>query len=434
MTLRRGALLYVILIHVILAACGVYLFRENRLWLFLVEGVFVASLLVSALLYRRIFRPTDVWTIGSEFIKEQDFQSRFRAIGHPEVDRLIQLYNTIAESLEQEKIKLQEQEYFLARLLEASPAGIVTFDLDRRIDLVNPAARRILGIKEEMLKGRSLQDLNAQLAKEIASLAIGDSTVITVENRKRIKCWKSHFLDRGFPREFIMFEELTEELRRIERASYEKLIRLMSHEVNNSIGAANSLLHSALHYKDQIQPNDRVDFESALQVAISRTEHLSNFMKVYADLVRLPPPQLQAYDLVTLLRDVVRLFEPELTRSRIAVDWLLASPSLVIPIDIAQMEQVIVNILKNAIEAIEEDGCIRIAVSESGGRRFMYIEDSGPGITIDVKAKLFTPFYTTKSSGQGIGLTLASEVLQQHGFAFSLNSDSGHARFCIDFN
>jgi hypothetical protein len=102
---------------------------------------------------------------------------------------------------------------------------------------------------------------------------------------------KSRFLDRGFHRHFVLMEELTEELRQSEKAAYEKLIRLMSHEVNNSVASANSLLHSCLNYKDQLEVEDREDYEVALAVVISRTEQLNAFMKSFADVVRLLKPQ-----------------------------------------------------------------------------------------------------------------------------------------------
>ena len=124
-----------------------------------------------------------------------------------------------------------------------------------------------------------------------------------------MKCQKSQFLDQGFQRSFILMEELTEELRRFEKAAYEKVIRLLSHEVNNSVGAVNSLLHSCLNYKEQLQEADRHDFENALQVAINRIEHLNAFMSSFAEVIKLPPPQFQPVDLElgSLLRDRIEI-------------------------------------------------------------------------------------------------------------------------------
>lgn len=431
MTLRRWVIVYLVLIHVLVGVAAVWLLRENRFWLYAIEACFVISLASAIALYNRIFNPPNVSALGSEFLKEQDFQCKFRTVGHPEVDRLVRLYNSIAENLQNERVRLQEQEFFLEKLLEASPAGVVTCDLDRCIDLVNPAAERILADKAQNLKGKKLAEIDSPLATALANLAVNQSTVVTLSGRRQIKCSKSQLMDRGFPREFVMIEELTEELRRLEKASYEKLIRLMSHEVNNSLGAANSLLHSCLRYADQIRPDDRADFEGALNVTITRTEHLNSFMKAFGDLVRLPLPQLQDGDLLALARNIVALHRPELERRQILVDWQIVCDRLPARMDIGQMEQVLVNVLKNAIEAIGHDGRIVVAAGITPDGSYLSIGNSGATLTPEVSAHLFTPFYTTKVGGQGIGLTFASEVLAQHGFRFSLTSESHITQFRI---
>jgi nitrogen fixation/metabolism regulation signal transduction histidine kinase len=433
MTLKRWVIVYLIALHLILATSFVWLLWESRLWLFAVEVVFLVSFSTAIILFNHIFNPPQVSALGSEFLKEQDFQSKFRTVGHPEVDRLVRLYNAIAQSLQDERIRLEEQEYFLGKLLDASPSGVVICDLDRRITLVNPAAERILNAKSDDLIGRQMADTGSHLTSELSSLAVGESAVIALPGRRQIKGWKSQLMDRGFPREFVMFEELTDEIRRLEKDSYEKLIRLMSHEVNNTIGAANSLLHSCLHYASQIRPEDRADYEGALNTTITRTEHLNTFMRAFSDLVRLPRPQLREYDLLTLVRNSVTLHRPEMEKRRIKVAWRTEPATLMAKVDIGQIEQVLVNLIKNAIEAIGHDGTITIVTRTSGDGPFLSIEDTGAGIPQEATAKLFTPFFTTKAGGQGIGLTFAAEVLTQHGFRFALTSEPGLTRFRILF-
>src|SRR5262249_31090928 len=145
-------------------------------------------------------------------------------------------------------------------------------------------------------------------ARRLSALEPGASQVIALGGGRRAKCQRSEFMDRGFARSFFMMEELTEELRRSEKAAYEKLIRMMSHEVNNSVGAATSLLDSCLHYGDQIRPEDREDFERALVVVIGRTRELNVFMQSFSDVVRLPAPHLRDTDLRGLVEDVGALF------------------------------------------------------------------------------------------------------------------------------
>jgi signal transduction histidine kinase len=241
-------------------------------------------------------------------------------------------------------------------------------------------------------------------------------------------------MDRGFPRPFLILEELTEELRRSERAAYEKLIRMMSHEVNNSLGAATSLLQSCLNYSSQIREADRADFESALRVATGRAERLGAFMKELADVVRIPAPNLQPCDVRGLLEGIEAVFRAELARRRIVWQWREDAPLPAIAMDHVQMEQVFVNVLKNAMEAIGEDGTITVRMLGGRSRPRVVIEDSGPGIPPEVRASLFTPFFTTKQDGQGIGLTVVQEILAHHGFECALDSVPGSpTRFTLAF-
>ena len=220
-----------------------------------------------------------------------------------------------------------------------------------------------------------------------------------------------------------------------EKAAYEKLIRLMSHEVNNTVGAANSLLHSCLHYSAQINLHDRHDFETAIKVVIARTNQLGAFMKSFAEVVKLPAPKLQRCDLQRLLADIVHLLKAEAARREIEISWDVQGPLGEIAVDRVQMEQVFLNILKNALEAIDEQGRITIHTGRQNGRAFVTIEDTGCGLSPEVRAHLFTPFFSTKEHGQGIGLTMVQEILDSHQFDFSLDSEPEQpTRFTIWFS
>jgi nitrogen fixation/metabolism regulation signal transduction histidine kinase len=134
--------------------------------------------------------------------------------------------------------------------------------------------------------------MNELLHYPVADLNVGESKIIALHGSWRVKCSRFEFLDRGFAGTIIILEELTAELRQTENAAYGKLIRIMSHEVNNSTGAVNSLLHSCLNYSGQLRPEDREDYEAALRVVLSRTDQLNSFMQSFADVVRLPAPKL----------------------------------------------------------------------------------------------------------------------------------------------
>jgi two-component system nitrogen regulation sensor histidine kinase NtrY len=429
MSLRAKILLYLVLIHAILAAISFVVLRENRLWLLAVEGLFVLSIVLGALLVRAFFVPLDLIRTGAELIGERDFTSQFREVGQPEMDALIRIYNQMIGRLREERLKLQEQHYLLDRLLTASPAGIVTLDFDGRVTSLNPVAGKLLGVLPDEANEKSL----AELAPPLAAIPVGGSEVLSLQGGRRLKASRAEFFDRGFPRSFLLLEELTEELRASEKAAYGKLIRMMSHEINNSVGAVGSLLDSFRGYAPALGDEDRNDFLQAITVAVTRLENLRAFMNGFAEVVRLPPPDRRPTDVKQLVDEILVLLRPELERRRIAVRWEEAEAIPPIELDRNQIEQVLVNVLKNAQESIGDDGAITLRLGFQG-RPSLSIADSGPGIPEDVRALLFTPFFSTKRNGRGLGLTLVQEILTAHGFDFSLGAgEGGGAEFRVGF-
>jgi nitrogen fixation/metabolism regulation signal transduction histidine kinase len=433
-SLRHKFVLYLLFIHLAFAAVSIFLLWEKRIWLLAVEAFFVLSFILALKLFRALFQPLDLVMTGVEFIKDKDFTSKFNEVGQAEMDKLIGVYNRMIDHLREERTRLQEQHYFMDKILKASPSGIITFDFDEKIAIINPSAAKMLQLAPENLIGKRLAEIHTPFAGTLSRLLTGESQVIPVQGRRRVKCQKSQYLDRGFVRGFILMEELTEELRRSEKAAYEKLIRMMSHEVNNSIGAVNSLLHSFLNYKNQLRDDDRKDYENALKVAIARTEHLNAFMRSFADVVRLPLPKRQPCDLQELLESIALLMSAESRKRSIVWKWIIDAPLEPIVMDKNQMEQVFINIFKNAMEAIGENGTLIITLGKRGRKSFAIVEDTGGGLTPEAREHLFTPFFSTKENGQGIGLTMIQEILSQHRFEFSLDSQpGGPTQFVIYF-
>jgi len=430
-SLRAKIIGYLVVIHLLWAGMALFVFYDNRIWLLVVELFFAVSIVLGVLLIRAFFVPLQLIQTGAELMNERDFTCTFVETGQAEMDQLIRVYNRMIEALREERLKLTEQHYFLHELINASPAGIIILDYDGKMTGLNPSAERLAMQKADQATGNRLGTLGP-LGNTLEELKVGESRVLSVHGNRRIRGQRSEFFDRGFPRNFILLEELTEELRLSEKRAYEKLIRMMSHEVNNSVAAISSLLESCGNYASQISAEDREDFREALTVARQRAQHLNAFTRRFADVVRLPFPELRPCDVPTLLEELGSLFAPELRKRRICLRWDGELCPVPVPMDKNQMEQVFLNILKNAMEAIGEDGTITISVLDGGGGPQVVIEDSGPGIASDVQEHLFTPFYTTKAEGQGIGLTLIQEILTQHGFRFALeNAPGGGARFSI---
>ena len=434
MSLRFKFILYLVLTHLLFAISAIYLIAKQSLWLFAFEAVFVISLCIGIKLVSDLFGTLQLINTGAQFIEDGDFTARLVEVGQPEMDHLVNIYNRMIDHLREERTRSQEQNYFLDKLLTASPAGILTMDFDGHIAMANPCAKQLLQLPDATLIGAKLSETNSPFLHELHALQSGVAKVIPLLGRRRVKCQKSHFLDRGFARHFVLMEELTEELRQSEKAAYEKLIRLMSHEVNNTVGAANSLLHSCLHYSPQIRMDDRHDFETAINVVIARTNQLGAFMKSFAEVVKLPAPNLQRCDLQRLLADITHLLRAEAAHRQIEIVWEVQAELGDVAVDRVQMEQVFLNILKNAMEAIGERGRLTIRTGKDNGRGFVTVEDTGCGLTPEVREHLFTPFFSTKEHGQGIGLTLVQEILDGHQFDFSLDSEAGEVtRFTIWF-
>jgi signal transduction histidine kinase len=202
--------------------------------------------------------------------------------------------------------------------------------------------------------------------------------------------------------------------------------------VNNSVGATRSLLQSSLAYGGTLTGVQREEFEQAMGIATARLERLNSFMRSFADVVRMPPPRLQPCDVGSLVDGCVRLMQAQTDPARITWTWDRQTPIGNVAIDPAQMEQALINILKNAVEAVGERGSVCVRLGSASERPFIEVEDSGPGVPESARAMLFTPFFTTKPDGQGIGLTMVQEILRKHGFEYALDGpEGGPTRFRV---
>jgi nitrogen fixation/metabolism regulation signal transduction histidine kinase len=431
-SLRGRSIAYLVLLHLLFASLAVYLFLANPFWLIGIETVFAISLVVGLRLSREMYRQLGLAAEGLRLIRDEEFTSRFLPVGQPEIDELIGVYNRMVDHLREERVRLAEQHQFLSQVLRVSPSGVVILDFDQQVSSLNPAAERLLDRPASAVLGRRLGVLGSPLATALDSLEPGEARVVGLLGARRVKCQHGTFVDRGFPRSFMLVEELTEELRQFERAAYEKLIRVMSHEVNNTVAASNSLLHSSLTYSRELDAANRPDFEQAIGIVIERTAQLGTFMGGFADVFRLPPPLARPCDMVAVVGDLVRLVSARPDAADINWRWELDQPPVVVRIDRGQMEQALLNILKNAIEAIDGLGTITVRLASDAGHATLAIEDTGPGMTSEAQSNLFTPFFSTKPHGQGIGLTLVQEILTGHGFDYALERTAhGTTRFTI---
>lgn len=435
MRLKRRFQVYLFGLHLVFAALAIWFLRDHRIWLLAVEGFFLLSFVGAGWLLRSFFGPLRLIRSGSSFLRDGDFTIRFTATGHADMDELVDVYNRMADSLREERVRNEEQDQLLRKVMRESPGGVITLDLDGRITMINPAAQTLLGVEEAAALGQPLAELGTLFARRLSELSPDQTSLLPLRGRRRVRCHSASFMDQGFSRRFLLLDELTDELHRSEKQAYEKLVRMMSHEVNNTSGAVQSLLQSCLAYRRQLAEEDQEDFSQALEVAIQRTANLDRFMRDFADVVRLPEPRLEPCDPWEIASQVGTLFKDRFEKA--GIQWVerleLDLPR--VACDPVQLEQVLVNIIKNACESIEttmQAGEIVLGGSRRGGRCELTIADSGTGLADDVQTQLFNPFFTTRENGQGIGLTMIQEILLGHEFDFSLeNRDGGGAVFTI---
>ena len=402
----------------------------NSLHLYLMEGV-IAFLLVFWLIFnRKIVKPLELIGNGMDLLREQDFSSRLTQVGQFEADRVVNIFNRMMDQLKNERLRLREQNHFLDLLIQASPMGVVIVDFDGRITQVNPMAVKMFGLPAEQLHGCKLAEVQAALAKELARMKRDETAVVRLNDSNIYKCTCTTFTDSGFPHPFYLMERMTDELMRAEKKAYEKVIRMIAHEVNNTTAGITSALDSAWQVLSEEQGMD--DLCSMMRVCMERCYSMSRFITRFADVVKIPEPVLAPVDLNVLATSCARFMESVCKERNIGLRLECDPEAGLVKADVSLMEQVLVNILKNAVESIGSDGEI---IVRTAAKAFVEIVDNGPGISKEVESKLFSPFFSTKPNGQGIGLVFIREVLSRHRCSFSLSTyEDGLTRFRIRFN
>jgi two-component system nitrogen regulation sensor histidine kinase NtrY len=420
MKLRTKYILFVVIIHLVTLVLSFLIFRDNKIFFIASEILILISVIITVQLYNELIQPLQTILRGLEAIKERDFNIKFVTTGKYEMDQLIGVYNQMMEQLKLERTKQEEQHFFLSKLINTSPTGILVLNHDGVIKQLNPKAIELLGVEEKEVMGKSPGDISLAIMHEINKLKSGESKTVTLNGITTYKLQKSHFIDRGFPRHFIMIEELTAEILAAEKKAYGKVIRMMAHEVNNTIGPVNSIIESALHTANLWEQKETNPLQQALQVAIERNQNLNLFMRNFADVVRLPEPHKKKTDLHDLINRVTTLFKTKAAEKEILFEYRLSKEPVYFLGDDQQMEQVLINIVKNALEAIDEKGVVRFTTSLHPKK--IIITDTGKGIDEQEAGEIFTPFFSTKKTGQGIGLTVIKEILLNHHFSFNLKT------------
>lgn len=423
---------FYILVFLLLALGSVLLFLSsqlNTIFFYIGEGLILFILIYLTFFYRKIVKPLNTIGSGMELLREQDFSSRLSPVGQYEADRVVNIFNRMMEQLKNERLRLREQNNFLDLLIKASPMGVIITSLDEDLSELNPMALKMLGVRLEDVQGKKMKEIDSPLAVELANLPKGEKVTVRLNDSNIYRCTHSSFIDRGFQHPFCLVETLTDEVMKAEKKAYEKVIRMIAHEVNNTTAGITSTLDTveqALSSEEGME-----DICDVMRVCTDRCFSMSRFITRFADVVKIPEPTLSSVNLNDLVFTCKRFMEGMCNDRRITLRMEIDESLKDVMLDAALFEQVLVNIIKNAAESIEADGEIIVRTLAPAT---VEVIDNGQGISKETEAKLFSPFFSTKPNGQGIGLIFIREVLMRHGCTFSLRTYAdGLTRFRITF-
>ena len=421
-----------ILVFLLLVLGGGLLFlssRLNMIYFYIGEGLVLFILCYLPFFYRKIVKPLNSIGSGMELLREQDFSSRLSPVGQYEADRIVNVFNRMMEQLKNERLRLREQNNFLDLLIKASPMGVILTTLDEDLSELNPMAQKMLGVRQEDVLGKKMNEIDSPLAAELANVPKGETATVRLNDSNIYRCTHSSFIDRGFQHPFFLIESLTDEVMKAEKKAYEKVIRMIAHEVNNTTAGITSTLDTVEQALSAEEGMD--DICDVMRVCIERCFSMSRFITRFADVVKIPEPTLTPVDLNDLAFTCKRFMEGMCTDRNIKLRLEIDETLKEVKMDASLFEQVLVNIIKNAAESIEKDEEIIVRTLSPA---IVEVVDNGKGISKEVEAKLFSPFFSTKPNGQGIGLIFIREVLMRHGCTFSLRTYAdGLTRFRILF-
>jgi two-component system nitrogen regulation sensor histidine kinase NtrY len=378
----------------------------------------------AALVHGRVVRPLQTMANLLSALREGDFAVRARGVRRDEpLGDVMAEINTLSRTLQDQRLSALEATALLRTVMEEINIAIFAFDSDQKLRLANHAAQLLLGKPAERILGRGAAEIG--LADGLDGEPARLLTLSFPGGSGRWGMRRSQFREGGRPHDLVVIADLSRTLREEELQAWQRLVRVLGHELNNSLAPIKSIAGSlaAMLKREPRAADWEADMRSGLDIIAARAEGLARFMEAYARLARLPQPKLAPALLSALVQRVVAL------ETRLPVQ-VLGGPELKLVCDSAQIEQLLINLLKNAVEAPLEqrvvsrtDATASLRWRKVGGFVEFLIEDNGPGIA--QATNLFVPFFTTKPEGSGIGLVLCRQIAENHGGFLSLANRSG---------
>lgn len=416
---RRLVLDALLLLAPFAVLVGLLLWQNPPRSALLQVGLIAAPLMSLGLLVRlrrRVIYP--LYTVSNllETLREGNYTLRgSRARRGDAIGDVVFEINALSQTLREQRLRVEETSALLGKMLAAIDIALFSFDDAPRLRLLNPAGERLLGRRSSDALGQSAEALG--LAEALQSS--GGPHVfnrIFPGGSGRFEVRQFSFREGGLPLKLLAITDLSRTLREEERQAWQRLIRVLSHELNNSLAPIKSMAGTLLTMlsQDQLAADWRDDALVGLKVMADRSEALGRFMIGYASLARLPAPRKKALNLRELLSRIVTLEQ----RMPVRLD---GGAPLALSADPDQLEQALINLLNNAVEAsLPEGGAVAIDARSSADDHIIEILDEGLGLAS--RDNLFVPFFTTKPSGSGIGLVLARQIIEAHGGALTLEN------------
>jgi two-component system, NtrC family, nitrogen regulation sensor histidine kinase NtrY len=366
----------------------------------------------------QIIRPLQTMSNLLAALREGDYSIRARgARGGNALGEVLLEINSLGETLRLQRLGAFEATALLRTIMSEIDVAVFTFDPKRRLRLVNRAGETLLGQPMDKLLGKTADELALNRCLEA-----NEDEPLTLNFAGASGRWgvrRSTFREEGLPHELLVLTDLSRTLREEERRAWQRIVRVLGHEMNNSLAPIKSLAVSlaSLMRRDPLPPDWKDDASAGLHSIASRADSLSRFLQAYTRLTKLPPPQKQHVDLGELVQRVVDL-EPRLNVK------VMPGPKTMIRADAAQIEQALINLVHNAVDAaLEARGEVSIGWREKEDVVEIFVQDEGPGIMNP--ANLFVPFFTTKPEGSGIGLPLSRQIAEAHGGSLALTNRKG---------
>lgn len=432
---RARVFIRVVLIGLALALLIFMIGRPNMLFAAVLTGVII--ILQLAEMFRFVSQTNRKLTRFLESVKYSDFISGFTSdnkLGKSFKDLNI-AFNEVLEAFRKARSEKEEHWQYLNTVVQQVRTGILSYDNDGKVQLINTNARRFLNV-QRLQNMEELLEINPRLYKSIFDTEPGKSNLYKGGNELHLTIQATLLRIRGNTVKLITLQNIQPELQRQELEAWQNLTRVLRHEIMNSITPISSLtstlkeiLDHDLTKKDghyELKDEGADDLREGLGTIESRSRGLIKFIDAYREYTSVPQPKIKTVRLKDMVEKIAQLMKPEFRKHNIKFEYECNSEYLTIQADEELLEQVVINLVKNAIEAVSETENPQIQlIARHDTAVKIEVIDNGPGIIREALESIFVPFYTTKRTGSGIGLSLSRQIMQMHNGTLTVESEPG---------